>query len=35
EVGGIRIATIRGLGYCLEKFQAPVAPAIPAQDPNA
>jgi two-component system OmpR family response regulator len=22
-VGGIRIATIRGLGYCLEKFQAP------------
>ena len=24
EVGGIRIATIRGLGYCLEKFQAPM-----------
>jgi two-component system OmpR family response regulator len=38
EVGGIRIATIRGLGYCLEKFQAPtlaVNPANPAQDPNA
>ncbi|KDP85443.1 MULTISPECIES: response regulator [Cupriavidus] len=25
EVGGIRIATVRGLGYCLEKFQAAVA----------
>jgi two-component system OmpR family response regulator len=38
EVGGIRIATIRGLGYCLEKFQAPtpaVYPSNPAQDPNA
>ena len=23
EVGGIRIATVRGLGYCLEKFNAP------------
>ena len=20
EVGGVRIATVRGLGYCLEKF---------------
>jgi two-component system OmpR family response regulator len=34
EVGGIRIATIRGLGYCLEKFQAPATPAA-AQEPNA
>jgi len=25
EVGGIRIATVRGLGYCLEKFQPAVA----------
>ena len=24
EIGGVRIATVRGLGYCLEKF-APVA----------
>ena len=29
EVGGIRIATIRGLGYCLEKFQAPVVAKSP------
>jgi two-component system OmpR family response regulator len=29
EVGGIRIATIRGLGYCLEKFQAPVVTQSP------
>ena len=28
EVGGIRIATVRGLGYCLEKF--PEAPSGPA-----
>lgn len=28
EVGGVRIATVRGLGYCLEKFQ----PAVAAQD---
>jgi two-component system OmpR family response regulator len=20
EIGGLRIATVRGLGYCLEKF---------------
>ena len=25
EVGGIRIATVRGLGYCLEKFNDPAA----------
>ncbi len=25
EIGGIRIATVRGLGYCLEKFNAPAA----------
>jgi two-component system OmpR family response regulator len=29
EVGGIRIATIRGLGYCLEKFQAPAVAKSP------
>ena len=28
EVGGVRIATVRGLGYCLEKFQ----PAVAAHD---
>jgi two-component system OmpR family response regulator len=28
ETGGIRIATVRGLGYCLEKFSEP--PAVPA-----
>jgi two-component system OmpR family response regulator len=28
ETGGIRIATVRGLGYCLEKFSEP--PASPA-----
>jgi two-component system OmpR family response regulator len=28
ETGGIRIATVRGLGYCLEKFSEP--PAAPA-----
>ena len=27
ETGGIRIATVRGLGYCLEKFSEPPAPA--------
>ncbi len=32
EVGGIRIATIRGLGSCLEKFQAPTAPVTPASE---
>ena len=26
ETGGIRIATVRGLGYCLEKFSEPPAP---------
>ncbi|AOY91681.1 DNA-binding response regulator [Cupriavidus sp. USMAA2-4] len=26
EVGGIRIATVRGLGYCLDKFQAAPLP---------
>ncbi len=29
EVGGIRIATVRGLGYCLEKFNPPQPPAAP------
>src|SRR5512141_1728905 len=29
ETGGIRIATVRGLGYCLEKFSEPsVPPAV-------
>jgi two-component system OmpR family response regulator len=23
EVGGVRIATVRGLGYCLEKYSDP------------
>jgi two-component system OmpR family response regulator len=27
ETGGIRIATVRGLGYCLEKFSEPPAPS--------
>jgi len=27
EVGGIRIATVRGLGYCLEKFNPSAPPA--------
>lgn len=27
ESGGVRIATVRGLGYCLEKYTAPVADA--------
>ena len=27
ESGGVRIATVRGLGYCLEKFVAPAADA--------
>jgi two-component system OmpR family response regulator len=31
ETGGIRIATVRGLGYCLEKFSEPPAP--PAASP--
>jgi two-component system OmpR family response regulator len=32
ETGGIRIATVRGLGYCLEKFSEPPAPpaSVPA-----
>ena len=28
ETGGIRIATVRGLGYCLEKFAEPAAVAV-------
>lgn len=27
ETGGVRIATVRGLGYCLEKFATAAAPA--------
>ena len=27
EVGGVRIATVRGLGYCMEKFVEPPAGA--------
>jgi two-component system OmpR family response regulator len=30
ETGGIRIATVRGLGYCLEKFSEPPVPSAPA-----
>src|SRR5213076_495901 len=34
EVGGVRIATVRGLGYCLEKFPevpqpGPALPSVP------
>jgi two-component system OmpR family response regulator len=29
EVGGIRIATVRGLGYCLEKFPEPSTGPMP------
>jgi two-component system OmpR family response regulator len=25
EVGGVRIATVRGLGYCLEKYSSAAA----------
>ena len=32
ESGGVRIATVRGLGYCLEKFAAPAAPDNLAAD---
>jgi two-component system OmpR family response regulator len=27
ESGGIRIATVRGLGYCLERIAEPTPPA--------
>jgi two-component system OmpR family response regulator len=30
EVGGVRIATVRGLGYCLEKFPETAGQALPA-----
>ncbi|MFZ6779264.1 response regulator [Undibacterium sp. Ji83W] len=30
EIDGVRIATVRGLGYCLEKFFVPVVPVAPA-----
>src|SRR3954463_11526845 len=35
EVGGVRIATVRGLGYCLEKFpeSSNPAPAAPPTEP--
>ena len=36
EVGGIRIATVRGLGYCLEKAGAETArPGEAASDASA
>ncbi len=36
EVGGVRIATVRGLGYCMEKFvEPPASSASPAQPPAA
>jgi two-component system OmpR family response regulator len=28
EIGGLRIATVRGLGYCLEKFVEPAANTV-------
>lgn len=28
EIGGLRIATVRGLGYCLEKFAEPAANTV-------
>jgi len=36
EVDGVRIATVRGLGYCLEKFfvAAPPAPAVQPAPPT-
>ena len=30
EVGGVRIATVRGLGYCLEKYSESAHPPAPA-----
>jgi two-component system OmpR family response regulator len=30
EFGGVRIATVRGLGYCLEKYQEPAAAVPPS-----
>jgi two-component system OmpR family response regulator len=30
ETGGVRIATVRGLGYCLEKFVNAAPAANPA-----
>ena len=30
ETGGIRIATVRGLGYCLEQFSEPPVPPVVA-----
>ncbi|MGB6054993.1 MAG: response regulator transcription factor [Burkholderiaceae bacterium] len=33
EIGGVRIATVRGLGYCLEKFSDAAPP--PAPPPTA
>ena len=37
EVGGVRIATVRGLGYCLEKLPeiTPVAQAAPPAPANS
>jgi len=32
EVGGVRIATVRGLGYCLEKFSEASAAAAAAAE---
>lgn len=39
EIGGLRIATVRGLGYCLEKFSEPAAgtattPPAPSTPPG-
>jgi two-component system OmpR family response regulator len=35
EIGGLRIATVRGLGYCLEKFSEPaVGTATPPAPPG-
>jgi two-component system OmpR family response regulator len=34
EVGGVRIATVRGLGYCLEKFSEASAAAAAAAAAN-
>ncbi|MEG2030669.1 MAG: winged helix-turn-helix domain-containing protein, partial [Janthinobacterium sp.] len=35
EVGGVRIATVRGLGYCLEKFSEARLHAETAEAGNA
>jgi two-component system OmpR family response regulator len=35
ELSGVRIATVRGLGYCMEKCAEPQAPLPPTPTPPA